>query len=669
MGFFDSVMRFFGGHGVKVHHLEIERQDPSGVTLPIGHTVLKGKFKVTAKKPATIVSMASEFYMEVKQPGREEVVLLGRDAFPQPGTSRSPDMPQYPFEIEPGREVEDSFIVPMFSSIAAALGKRNATINQARFFVTTSVKVQGALFNPETTDDLCVVTSDLGRLDVPEPPRDDDERAGEVEGLTPQGEGIPNVPRAQKSEALVNAITSGSVTWNGYRLTDPLSLASATLEEVPALVASMTEVSSEAVEAVEPLAGLGGARQVFEDYLLATPPAEAVSGSPRKSGCLVLLVYLRACQVDDVEPTPALDDRIAEILRAHMPYYANGFRLSHGRLLEALEAVPLERMERIILESDDTLWLWAAAAPTLAVARRITMELATLGKAKKLPPPEGVPDDRGLPAPHYFQKMRGFALERLGAPGVQALCEALKAGAGRLREDMIDRLRRYRSAEGVPTFVKFLGHSSISVLSPALMALGEAPLDAVLEALPQALDSRSESARHHAAILLRDVLPPTAEGYAMAQRYAAKEEDAALKALLESVPGPGIPKQQVEVPPRAAGATVVAVLDAPVAGPVTKKASSPKRGPSAAPAPSQADAPTSFAGKSVVLTGTLASPRKVLEARLQAAGAKVTGSVTTKTDILIAGEKAGSKLAKAQSLGVLVLDEAAMLKVLGESGP
>lgn len=76
-----------------------------------------------------------------------------------------------------------------------------------------------------------------------------------------------------------------------------------------------------------------------------------------------------------------------------------------------------------------------------------------------------------------------------------------------------------------------------------------------------------------------------------------------------------------------------------------------------APAPA-ANAP--LAGKTVVITGTLSTDRKAMAARLEAMGAKVSSSLSAKTDFLLAGEKAGSKLAKAQGLGVAVLDETAL---------
>jgi DNA ligase (NAD+) len=77
-----------------------------------------------------------------------------------------------------------------------------------------------------------------------------------------------------------------------------------------------------------------------------------------------------------------------------------------------------------------------------------------------------------------------------------------------------------------------------------------------------------------------------------------------------------------------------------------------------------ADSP--FAGKTVVLTGTLgAMPRGEAKKKLEAAGARVAGSVSGSTDLVIAGEKAGSKLKKAEELGVEVIGEERFLELLG----
>lgn len=73
-----------------------------------------------------------------------------------------------------------------------------------------------------------------------------------------------------------------------------------------------------------------------------------------------------------------------------------------------------------------------------------------------------------------------------------------------------------------------------------------------------------------------------------------------------------------------------------------------------------------LAGKTYVISGTLESmSRDQAKEKLQAKGAKVTGSVSAKTDALIAGPGAGSKLAKAEKLGVDVVDEAAFLSLIG----
>ena len=73
-----------------------------------------------------------------------------------------------------------------------------------------------------------------------------------------------------------------------------------------------------------------------------------------------------------------------------------------------------------------------------------------------------------------------------------------------------------------------------------------------------------------------------------------------------------------------------------------------------------------MSGKTFVLTGTLPTlSRDAAGAMIEAAGGKVSGSVSKKTSYVVAGADAGSKLAKAEELGVTILDEAALLALLG----
>ncbi|MFN2221698.1 MAG: BRCT domain-containing protein, partial [Candidatus Promineifilaceae bacterium] len=81
----------------------------------------------------------------------------------------------------------------------------------------------------------------------------------------------------------------------------------------------------------------------------------------------------------------------------------------------------------------------------------------------------------------------------------------------------------------------------------------------------------------------------------------------------------------------------------------------------------EGEAATSLAGLTFVITGTLPTlSRDEARALIEANGGRVTGSVSKNTDYLLAGEKAGSKLAKAEALGVPVVDEAALGKLIAE---
>jgi DNA ligase (NAD+) len=110
-------------------------------------------------------------------------------------------------------------------------------------------------------------------------------------------------------------------------------------------------------------------------------------------------------------------------------------------------------------------------------------------------------------------------------------------------------------------------------------------------------------------------------------------------------------------------ATASVLDDLVAAGVVPERPSLPAPG-------ADADATGPLVGKTLVVTGTLEGfGRAEAEEAIRAAGGKPAGSVSSKTDYLIAGESAGSKLAKAQSLGVPVIDEAGFRRLLAGEPP
>ncbi|HVS03390.1 MAG TPA: BRCT domain-containing protein, partial [Thermoanaerobaculia bacterium] len=127
------------------------------------------------------------------------------------------------------------------------------------------------------------------------------------------------------------------------------------------------------------------------------------------------------------------------------------------------------------------------------------------------------------------------------------------------------------------------------------------------------------------------------------------------EAALMQVPGVG-PRMAEQIVAFFAEPRNAAVLDRLLEGRVRLQASpSPSGGP--------------LAGLKMVFTGSLAAlPRRAAQELVEEHGARVVGSVSRETDYVVAGEDPGSKLAKAQKLGVSVLDEEAFLALLRERG-
>ncbi|SEL51179.1 DNA ligase (NAD+) [Stigmatella aurantiaca] len=153
--------------------------------------------------------------------------------------------------------------------------------------------------------------------------------------------------------------------------------------------------------------------------------------------------------------------------------------------------------------------------------------------------------------------------------------------------------------------------------------------------------------------------------YALGIRHVG---EATAKALAEAFPeAPLLYTADMEALTRVkdVGPTMAQVLHAFFQEPQNRAAIDALLAAGVSPAPPQVSTEGPFAGKTVVLTGGMTGmSRDQAKEEIERRGGKVSGSVSRKTDFVVAGEDAGSKLKKAQELGVRVLDEQAFLKLL-----
>ena len=185
----------------------------------------------------------------------------------------------------------------------------------------------------------------------------------------------------------------------------------------------------------------------------------------------------------------------------------------------------------------------------------------------------------------------------------------------------------------------------------ALERMGEKSADNLLQAIAKSRDTRFDKFLY--ALGIREVGEATARN--LAQRFDLEEIKAAsVEELLEIRDiGPVVAGNIVNF--FAAGQNT-ALLDRIIAAGVNWP-SRPEQ---------QDDGAGDLQDKTFVLTGALSAlSRAEAKQKLLSRGARVSGSVSGKTDYLVAGEDPGSKLDKAQSLGISILDEAALLELLG----
>ena len=193
----------------------------------------------------------------------------------------------------------------------------------------------------------------------------------------------------------------------------------------------------------------------------------------------------------------------------------------------------------------------------------------------------------------------------------------------------------------------------------ALERWGEKSAEALREQIEQA--RRPDWARFLYALGIQEVGEETARAVAEQFPSLAKLRRAAhAKSAVEKL-------SEVEgVGPEVAG-SIVAFFEEPANQHFLDRLGELGVAPKAAPRPKAgaAGAAGKLAGKTFVLTGTLSMPRNEAKEQIEAAGGKVTGSVSRKTDYVVVGDSPGSKARKAEELGVETLDEDAFAKLVG----
>ncbi|MBK1629222.1 DNA ligase (NAD(+)) LigA [Thiohalocapsa halophila] len=195
---------------------------------------------------------------------------------------------------------------------------------------------------------------------------------------------------------------------------------------------------------------------------------------------------------------------------------------------------------------------------------------------------------------------------------------------------------------------------------PGIEGVGEktaAALLAWLEAHPDADPGEQPLADWLAGLGIRGLRP------AAAARIAERWPDVAALRQARVADFQGGKRSLVEGVGPVVAAHIVSFFAQPHNRAVIDKLLSPHIGAITWEAPAAAEtegAGQPLAGKTFVITGTLSRSRDAVKAQLEALGAKVTGSISGNTDYLLAGADAGSKRAKAESLGVEILDEDAL---------
>lgn len=162
MGLLSKAKRFFGKHGVQVELLEVERQDPTSVSFPIGDSVIKGSYRVVAEKEAVVLRHIHRFVMIViAEGGLEDEILLGEEEHAE-GTEIIGTELKWPYTLSAGEICEDGFVIGEvdipgqlseagFDDPAEALAS-----GQVRFEIEVEADVEGSPFDAVAMAEIAV---------------------------------------------------------------------------------------------------------------------------------------------------------------------------------------------------------------------------------------------------------------------------------------------------------------------------------------------------------------------------------------------------------------------------------------------------------------------------------------------------------------------------------
>jgi DNA ligase (NAD+) len=311
------------------------------------------------------------------------------------------------------------------------------------------------------------------------------------------------------------------------------------------------------------------------------------------------------------------------------------------------------------------------------MAKRTALDLEGLGGivADKLVETGALDTPLDLFALEHQQRLLSILTElNLGTPEEPRVFGAKNAAKlnAAVRRARTLPLSRWLHALAIPEVGETIAYD-LAAAHPDLAALAHSDLlSAVLrrERLLALLEEKNPAARRNAKLAAEE------KEHLKKEHEALKQELRQLDALLVARKFAQPSKRKVAEGSDsyagiicAVGPVVAAAVQSYFASPeglsVLRRLSELDIHPASASAPAEAEGAAAAHGKTFVLTGTLPNlSRDEAKALIRAAGGNVTGSVTGKTDFVVAGEEAGSKLEAARALGVPVLDEAGLLALL-----